>query len=47
MRRPCALPFVIDAATSGIAAIEFTDVRHRAPTFHGFAHVIAAGATLS
>jgi hypothetical membrane protein len=39
------LLFVIGAVALCATAGEFTDVPNRAPTFHGFVHVIAAGAT--
>ena len=38
------LLFVIGAFALGSTAIDFTDVPNRPPTFHGFMHVLAAGA---
>jgi hypothetical membrane protein len=39
------LLFVIGAVALCVTAVEFTDVPNRAPTFHGFVHVVAAGTT--
>lgn len=39
------LLFVIGAVALCVTAVEFTDVPNRAPTLHGYVHVVAAGAT--